>query len=92
MPFRGLTSNLSFSDHVTFIGLHVFALSFIEKFTGSAETLIKTFNAPSSNMRPTSVDFVSTEPQQLLAAYTASYASIIDLETGHTVLTFDFGG
>ncbi|VDM44569.1 unnamed protein product [Toxocara canis] len=58
---------------------------------GSAETLLKTFGAPSSNLRPTSVDFVSTEPQQLLAAYTRSYASIVDMETGRTVLTFDFG-
>lgn len=60
-------------------------------FAGSADTLVKTFGAPSANLRPTSVDFVSTEPQQLLAAYTRSYASVIDLETGRTVLLFDFG-
>uniref|UniRef100_A0A915BSL2 Uncharacterized protein n=1 Tax=Parascaris univalens TaxID=6257 RepID=A0A915BSL2_PARUN len=58
---------------------------------GSADTLVKTFGAPSANLRPTSVDFVSTEPQQLLTAYTRSYASVIDLETGRTVLLFDFG-
>ncbi|VDN30567.1 unnamed protein product [Gongylonema pulchrum] len=58
---------------------------------GSTEPLIKTFNAPLPHLCPTSVDFVSTEPQQLLAAYTSSYASIIDLETGCTVLSFDFG-
>ncbi|VDN56023.1 unnamed protein product [Dracunculus medinensis] len=57
---------------------------------GSTESLIKTFGAPSISLRPTSVDFVSTEHQQLLAAYTHSYASILDLETGRTVLSFDF--
>lgn len=58
---------------------------------GSADTLVKTYGPPSSDLRPTSVDFVSTEPQQLLAAYTGSHASILDLETGRSVLSFDFG-
>lgn len=58
---------------------------------GSTDVLVKTFGPPSVNLRPTSVDYVSTEPQQLLAAYTGSHASILDLETGRTVLSFDFG-
>lgn len=53
--------------------------------------MIKSFGAALPNIKPTSVDFVSTEPQQLLAAYTLSYASIIDIETGCNVLSFDFG-
>ncbi|MFH4975926.1 hypothetical protein AB6A40_002635 [Gnathostoma spinigerum] len=52
--------------------------------------LLKTFGPPAVDLRPTSVDFVSTEPQQLLTAYNRSYASILDMETARTVLTFDF--
>ncbi|KAL3985424.1 WD domain G-beta repeat family protein [Acanthocheilonema viteae] len=59
---------------------------------GNTDALIKSFGAALPNIKPTSVDFVSTEPQQLLAAYTLSYASIIDIETGCNVLSFDFGG
>uniref|UniRef100_A0A0R3RSY3 WD_REPEATS_REGION domain-containing protein n=1 Tax=Elaeophora elaphi TaxID=1147741 RepID=A0A0R3RSY3_9BILA len=59
---------------------------------GNTDALIKSFGAALPNIKPTSVDFVSTEPQQLLAAYTLSYASIIDMETGCNVLSFDFGG
>ncbi|OZC04869.1 hypothetical protein X798_08171 [Onchocerca flexuosa] len=58
---------------------------------GNTDALIKSFAAAMPNIKPTSVDFVSTEPQQLLAAYTLSYASIIDIETGCSVLSFDFG-
>ncbi|EFO23777.1 hypothetical protein LOAG_04706 [Loa loa] len=58
---------------------------------GNTDALIKSFGAALPNIKPTSVDFVSTEPQQLLAAYTLSYASIIDIETGCNVLSFDFG-
>ncbi|KAK6108318.1 WD domain G-beta repeat family protein [Brugia pahangi] len=58
---------------------------------GNTDALIKSFGAVLPNIKPTSVDFVSTEPQQLLAAYTSSYASIIDIETGCNVLSFDFG-
>ncbi|KAL6744223.1 hypothetical protein Aduo_017181 [Ancylostoma duodenale] len=55
------------------------------------EPLLRTLEPPASVLIPTSVDFVSTEPSQLLAAYTASTANIIDIETGATILTFDFG-
>ncbi|CAG9532760.1 unnamed protein product [Cercopithifilaria johnstoni] len=58
---------------------------------GNTDALIKSFGAALPNIKPTSVDFVSTEPQQLLVAYTLSYASIIDIETGCNVLSFDFG-
>lgn len=64
----------------------------MSKFWGNTDALIKSFGAALPNIKPTSVDFVSTEPQQLLAAYTSSYASIIDIETGYNVLSFDFGG
>ncbi|VDM19413.1 unnamed protein product [Wuchereria bancrofti] len=62
-----------------------------EIWEGNTDALIKSFGAALPNIKPTSVDFVSTEPQQLLAAYTLSYASIIDIETGCNVLSFDFG-
>ncbi|KJH47052.1 Striatin family protein [Dictyocaulus viviparus] len=48
-------------------------------------------DAPSPGLIPTSVDFVSTEPSQLLIAYTSSAANIVDIETGCTILSFDFG-
>lgn len=74
-----------------FCSKKVHLIPYLSLFAGNTEALIKTFCAPLPNLSPTSVDFVSTEPQQLLAAYTLSCASIIDLETGRTVLTFDFG-
>ncbi|WKY10386.1 hypothetical protein Q1695_002609 [Nippostrongylus brasiliensis] len=55
------------------------------------EPLLRSIDAPSSGLVPTSVDFVSTEPSQLLTAYTCSTAGIIDIETGATILSFDFG-
>jgi hypothetical protein len=55
------------------------------------EPLLRTYGPPKTDMIPTSVDFVSTEPQQLLVAYTPAHASILDLETGRSVLSFDFG-
>ncbi|ETN79845.1 Striatin family protein [Necator americanus] len=55
------------------------------------EPLLRTLEAPVVGLIPTSVDFVSTEPSQLLAAYTSSTANIIDIETGTTILSFDFG-
>ncbi|KAF8381805.1 cash-1 [Pristionchus pacificus] len=55
------------------------------------EPLLRTFSAPSPDAVPTSVDFSSTEPQHLLAAYTGQKAMIIDIETGAVVLNFDFG-
>ncbi|VDM70552.1 unnamed protein product, partial [Strongylus vulgaris] len=55
------------------------------------EPLLRTLEPPLAGLVPTSVDFVSTEPSQLLAAYTSSTANIIDIETGATILTFDFG-
>uniref|UniRef100_A0A915E510 Striatin N-terminal domain-containing protein n=1 Tax=Ditylenchus dipsaci TaxID=166011 RepID=A0A915E510_9BILA len=42
------------------------------------------------NARPRSIDIVSTEPQQLLIAYSKAQCSILDLETGQNVLNFDF--
>uniref|UniRef100_A0A1I7T4J7 WD_REPEATS_REGION domain-containing protein n=1 Tax=Caenorhabditis tropicalis TaxID=1561998 RepID=A0A1I7T4J7_9PELO len=58
---------------------------------GNGEPLIRTIGAPRPNMMPTSVDFVSTETSHLLAAYTQCYAQIIDIDTGSTVMVFDFG-
>ncbi|GMT10233.1 hypothetical protein PFISCL1PPCAC_1530 [Pristionchus fissidentatus] len=55
------------------------------------EPLLRTFSPPSADVVPTSVDFSSTEPQHLLAAYTGQKAMIIDIETGSVVLNFDFG-
>lgn len=52
---------------------------------------MRTVQPPRAGLIPTSVDFVSTEPSQLLAGYTAAYAQIIDIETGATLLAFDFG-
>ncbi|ULT89641.1 hypothetical protein L5515_008067 [Caenorhabditis briggsae] len=58
---------------------------------GNGEPLIRTIGAPQPGMIPTSVDFVSTETSHLLAAYTQCYAQIIDIDTGSTVMVFDFG-
>ncbi|KAK6027768.1 WD domain, G-beta repeat protein [Ostertagia ostertagi] len=55
------------------------------------EPLLRSLDAPSAGLIPTSVDFVSTEPSQLLTAYTSSTATITDIETGATILSFDFG-
>uniref|UniRef100_A0A1I7XP08 WD_REPEATS_REGION domain-containing protein n=1 Tax=Heterorhabditis bacteriophora TaxID=37862 RepID=A0A1I7XP08_HETBA len=55
------------------------------------EPMLRSIDAPHTGLIPTSVDFVSTEPSQLLAAYTQSFAQIIDIETGNPVLVFDFG-
>ncbi len=54
-----------------------------------SEPLLKTYAAPSPQIVPTSIDFVSTEPQQLLAAYSSSHACVLDLETGRSVLQFE---
>ncbi|KAF1749832.1 hypothetical protein GCK72_016377 [Caenorhabditis remanei] len=58
---------------------------------GNGEPLIRTIGAPRTGVIPTSVDFVSTETSHLLAAYTHCYAQIIDIDTGSTVMVFDFG-
>ncbi|TKR70876.1 hypothetical protein L596_022843 [Steinernema carpocapsae] len=58
---------------------------------GSTNPLLKTIPPPETNMRPRSVDFVSTDPQLFLAAYDRGYAAIMDIETGDTVMKFDFG-
>ncbi|VDP07561.1 unnamed protein product [Soboliphyme baturini] len=58
-----------------------------------AQPLLKTYvpdNHEGSGV-PTSVDFMSTDPQQAVAAYTSGSAFIYDLETGRTVLSFDTG-
>ncbi|CAI2354423.1 unnamed protein product [Caenorhabditis sp. 36 PRJEB53466] len=58
---------------------------------GNGEPELRTIGPPRPNLIPTSVDFVSTETTHLLAAYTNCYAQIIDIETGSTVMVFDFG-
>lgn len=55
------------------------------------EPLMRTIEPAEGGRVPTSVDFVSTEPTQLLAAYTQALARIIDIETGNVLLSFDFG-
>uniref|UniRef100_A0A8R1HG54 WD_REPEATS_REGION domain-containing protein n=1 Tax=Caenorhabditis japonica TaxID=281687 RepID=A0A8R1HG54_CAEJA len=57
---------------------------------GNGEPLIRTIGAPRVGLVPTSVDFVSTETSHLLAAYTHCYAQIIDIDTGSTVMVFNF--
>ncbi|CAI5451658.1 unnamed protein product [Caenorhabditis angaria] len=58
---------------------------------GNSEPLIRTINPPKPSLVPTSVDFVSTETTHLLAAYTNCFAQILDIETGASVMVFDFG-
>lgn len=53
--------------------------------------LIRTFTPPSAGSRPRSIDIVSTESQQIVAAYSKAHAGIIDIESGKQFLTFDFG-
>jgi striatin 1/3/4 len=57
---------------------------------GMGQSLLQTFMPPQPNYRPRSIDVVSTEPQQLLTAYSKAKCSILDLETGQNVLSFDF--
>uniref|UniRef100_A0A915K454 Striatin n=1 Tax=Romanomermis culicivorax TaxID=13658 RepID=A0A915K454_ROMCU len=56
---------------------------------GSAHPLSKTYVANDSEGVPTSVDFVSTDPQQAIAAFSSSNAFIYDLEIGKSVLNFE---
>ncbi|KAK0409127.1 hypothetical protein QR680_004354 [Steinernema hermaphroditum] len=58
---------------------------------GSSNVLVKTIAPPQPGMRPRSVDFVSTDPQLFLAAYDKAYAAIMDIESGETIMKFDFG-
>jgi hypothetical protein len=51
--------------------------------------MLKTYGPPRTDAVPIGVDYVSTEPQQLLTAYYPGTAGILDLETGKTVLSFD---
>lgn len=53
------------------------------------QSLVKTFLPPREGLRPRSIDIVSTEPTQLLTAYTHSHCCILDLETGKPTVTFD---
>ncbi|PIO72489.1 WD domain, G-beta repeat protein [Teladorsagia circumcincta] len=62
-----------------------------EAYGNFGEPLLRSLDPPSTGLIPTSVDFVSTEPSQLLTAYTSSTATITDIETGATILSFDFG-
>lgn len=57
--------------------------------SAAGQSLLRTFTPPTLESRPRSIDVVSTEPQQLLTAYSKGLASILDLETGKTVLSFD---
>lgn len=43
-----------------------------------------------ANLRFRSMDLVSTEPNQLLTAYSDKTVGILDLETGERILDFDF--
>ncbi len=56
---------------------------------GNAQPMLKTYGPPRTDAVPVGVDYVSTEPQQLLTAYYPGTAGILDLETGKTVLSFD---
>ncbi|CAJ0960920.1 unnamed protein product, partial [Mesorhabditis belari] len=53
--------------------------------------LLKTYTGWVENSTPTSLDFVSTETQQLLTAFKSNIAGILDIETGQNVVKFDFG-
>jgi striatin 1/3/4 len=53
------------------------------------QSLVKTFTPPTPDATPRSIDIVSTEPQQLLTAYSKGQAHILDLESGRNVLSFD---
>jgi striatin 1/3/4 len=52
------------------------------------EYLIKTIDC--NGAIPQSIDIVSTEPQQLLVAYSNKKAAILDIESGGIVLNFEF--
>lgn len=52
---------------------------------------MKTIESPEGVGCPVSVDFVSTEPTQLLIAYQTFQASLVNIETGEVVRNFDFG-
>lgn len=56
---------------------------------GATHPLISTFAAEANDGAPTSVDFVSTDPQQAVAAFTSSNAYIYDLEVGKPILSFE---
>lgn len=52
---------------------------------------LKIFNPP-GDARFRSLDLVSTEPNQLLTAYSGQIAGILDLETDQRILEFDLKG
>lgn len=56
-----------------------------------AEPLIKSIESPEGVGCPVSVDFVSTEPTQLIIAYQKFHACLVNIETGELVRNFDFG-
>lgn len=56
-----------------------------------SEPLIKTIESPEGVGCPVSVDFVSTEPSQLLVAYKNFHACLVHVETGYVIRSFDFG-
>ncbi|CAJ0582644.1 unnamed protein product, partial [Mesorhabditis spiculigera] len=53
-------------------------------------TLLATWRGWEEGSTPTSVDFVSTEPTQLLAGFSNNIAGILDVETGENVVRFKF--
>uniref|UniRef100_A0A7E4W249 Striatin domain-containing protein n=1 Tax=Panagrellus redivivus TaxID=6233 RepID=A0A7E4W249_PANRE len=53
-----------------------------------SEYLLRTIE--NNDLIPRSLDIVSTEPTQIVVAYTGGTAAIIDIETGSVVLNFEF--
>jgi WD40 repeat protein len=54
----------------------------------SSDPQLKLYNAP-DNAKLRSIDLNSTEPNQLLTAYSGQLAGILDLETGERILDFN---
>lgn len=54
----------------------------------SNDPQLKLYNGP-ANARLRSIDLVSTEPNQLLTAYSGQLAGILDLETDQRILEFN---
>ncbi|KAE9554524.1 hypothetical protein FO519_002280 [Halicephalobus sp. NKZ332] len=57
--------------------------------TEEAEYLLKSIDFP-KDVVPRSMDIVSAEPQQLVVAFSKGKASIIDIETGTVLVSFEF--
>ena len=57
--------------------------------TEESEYLLKSIDFP-NDVVPKSMDIVSAEPQQLVVAFSKGKASIIDIETGTVLVSFEF--